>query len=72
MKFPINVNDASPYNGTDANGEEVTFPDLLSPGDIVGSYEDPDGNVFGPWGKVVKKKNGLWIEKAKVPNPRAS
>jgi hypothetical protein len=60
--FPIKLNDSYPCQGRDHHGEYVTFNDILREGDVVATFTDCEGNSYGPYGVVVRRENGLWIE----------
>ncbi len=60
MKYPIKLNDSYTCQGHDADGEYVTFNDLLDVGDLVGHLDD-NGDVFPPLGIVVQRDDGLWV-----------
>jgi hypothetical protein len=60
--FPWKVDDDYPCNATTASGERINFEDLLSVGDRVGSHSDGEGMVYGPFGVLVEREDGLWIE----------
>lgn len=63
IAFPLKLDDEYPCRGEDANGREFHFDDLLAVGQIVGARMVGD-DVFGPWGRVSRKSDGLWIEAA--------
>lgn len=63
IAFPLKLDDDYPCCGEDANGREFHFNDLLTVGEIVGARMVGD-DVFGPWGRVTRKSDGLWIEAA--------
>lgn len=66
LAFPIKLNDNYTCQGHDANGDPVVFDDLLYEGQLVGSELLPDGSgdSFPPYGRVVRREDGLWVERA--------
>ena len=62
--FPWKVDDDYPCSATTPSGERLYFEDLLQEGQRVG-HGDGEGNVFGPFGVVVRREDGLWIEEAR-------
>lgn len=63
IAFPFKLDDDYPCRGEDANGKEIHFDDLLFEGEIVSSVTVGDDH-FGPYGRVVRRDDGLWIEDA--------
>jgi hypothetical protein len=66
LDYPIKLNDDYPCVGTDVNGVEIYWDDLLSEGDLVGpSIEEDDtpGEAAYADGIVVRRRDGLWAEK---------
>ena len=61
LALPAKLDDEYPCGGTDANDEQFRFKDLLEVGERVGTTADDKGNVWGPFGIVVKRDDGLWI-----------
>ena len=61
LALPAKLDDEYTCRGTDANGEQFAFEDLLELGEKVGTSADDKGNVWGPLGVVVKRDDGLWI-----------
>lgn len=59
--YPWKVDDDYPCSARTPGGETLHFEDPLSEGDKVG-HGDGEGNVYGPFGRVVRRKDGLWIE----------
>lgn len=73
MKYPIKLDDDYPCNGTDPDGFRVRFHDLLDVGDRVGDPVPGDPlNAFPPMGVVVRRGDGLWIEREALPDRLAS
>lgn len=62
LAYPIKLDEYS-CAGTDANGERVMWDDLLFEGQLTGPSHGHD-NVFPPFGRVVKRDDGLWVEAA--------
>lgn len=59
--YPVRLRSYS-CQGVDANGESVTYFDLLDPGDVVGETVAGDEmNCRAPYGVVVKLGDDLWI-----------
>jgi hypothetical protein len=50
-----------PHDAITPGGERLHFEEPLEEGARVG-HGDEDGNVFGPFGVVVRREDGLWIE----------
>lgn len=68
LKFPIKLNDDDPSLGRGSGGEVVFFgsSNPLTEGDEVGGIQK-DGDEYKPgppFGVVVRKDDGLWVEKA--------
>lgn len=61
MDFPIKLNDDYTCQGEGPNGENIVFGDLLYEGEEVGRSIEGGSNVCGPYGRVVRKDNGLWV-----------
>jgi hypothetical protein len=61
--FPVKLNDDYSCQGRDRDGEYVVFDDLLNEGDLVASVVDAAGNTWGPHGFVVRRADGLWVER---------
>jgi hypothetical protein len=62
-RFPIKLDDAYPCRGHRPDGREVHFDDLLDIGDRVGDPVPGDPlNAFPPFGVVVRRSDGLWVE----------
>jgi hypothetical protein len=61
LALPAKLDDGYTCRGTDANGEQFTFEDLLELGEKVGTSADDKGNVWGPFGVVVRRVDELWI-----------
>jgi hypothetical protein len=55
------VNDAYPVDAKTPGGEVLHFDDLLCEGQRIG-HGDGEGNVYPPYGIVVRRPDGLWIE----------
>lgn len=64
LHYPIKLDDNYPCAGTDANGDRVMWDDLLFEGQLTGPGHGHDDNVFPPFGRVVKRADGLWVEAA--------
>lgn len=63
VEYPVKLHDAYPCQGIDAAGRGVTYFDLLDEGDRVGEPVPGDPlNAFPPYGRVVRRDDGLWIE----------
>lgn len=61
--YPVKLDDGYPCRGVDANGRHVTYFDLLREGERVGEPVPGDPlNAFPPFGIVVEREDGLWIE----------
>lgn len=60
LACPAKVSDSYPCSAVGTDGREHTFDDLLVEGQLVslrGNHsEDP------PYGRVVRKDDGLWID----------
>lgn len=61
-RFPVKLDGGYTCQGLDRDGERIVFDDLLNIGDRVASVVDEEGNQFGPFGIVVQREDGLWIE----------
>lgn len=61
LRYPIKLDDDYPCRGVDAAGEHVVFDDLLQEGNRVGCRTRGD-DVFGPYGIVVQREDGLQVE----------
>jgi hypothetical protein len=65
VAFPIKLDDDRTLRGTDAAGTTITFDDYLHEGETVGLGEIPedceDRDPRPPYGKVVRKEDGLWV-----------
>lgn len=59
--FPWKVDDGYPCSAVTPSGERLHFEDLLAEGQKVG-HGDGEGNVYPPFGIVVRRDDGLWIE----------
>lgn len=60
--YPVRLNERYPCQGRDANGEFITYPDLLEPGDVVGEEVAGDEmNCQPPFGVVCNLNGDLWI-----------
>lgn len=63
------VNDDYPTAVRTPGGEILHFEDLLVEGQRVG-HGDGEGNVYPPYGRVVRRDDGLWIvPEADYPGP---
>lgn len=63
--FPWKVHDAYPCSAWTPSGERLYFEDLLVEGQRVG-HGDGEDNVYPPYGRVVRREDGLWIEAESV------
>lgn len=60
--FPWKVlNDDYPTDARTSSGEILHFDDVLAEGQRVG-HGDGEGGVYPPYGRVVRRDDGLWIE----------
>lgn len=65
MNFPCRVDDGYPCHATGPHGERYDFDDLLFEGTKVGDPVPGDSlNCYPPFGVVVLRPDGLWIEAA--------
>lgn len=63
LKFPVKLDDGYPCRGLDPDGNAIYFHDLLWVGTKVGGEVPGDPlNAFPPFGVVVCRDDGLWIE----------
>jgi hypothetical protein len=58
MQLPIKLNMRYTCQGTDAQGIEIVYDDLLYAGDMVSLGP----NETGPYGEVIDREGQLWIE----------
>lgn len=65
--YPLKLDDAYPCRGRTPGGEELHFEELLVVGQRVG-HGDGEGNVFPPYGVVVRRDDGLWVEAVDMPS----
>lgn len=59
--YPWKVDDDYPCKARTPGGEWLHFEDLLVEGQKVG-HGDGEGNVYPPYGIVVRRDDGLWVE----------
>lgn len=65
LKLPVKLNDNYTCKGRDADDAYIAFDDLLSEGERVPTVQVGDGDdadQCGPYGLVVMREDGLWIE----------
>lgn len=61
MDFPIKLDDDYTLRGTGPSGETIVFGDFIYEGEEVGQSIEGGSNVCGPYGRVVRKDDGLWV-----------
>jgi hypothetical protein len=60
IDLPVKLNDQYTCQGRQPDGTSVFFEDLCTEGERVATRSRGD-DVFGPYGIVVKREDGLWI-----------
>lgn len=61
LTLPVKLNDKYTCQGRQQDGKFVTFDDLCEEGDLIPTFCVGD-EEFGPFGVVVRREDGLWIE----------
>jgi hypothetical protein len=61
ITLPVKLNDDYTCQGRQQDGTSVTFEDLCEEGDRIPTLCMGD-DEFGPFGIVVRREDGLWIE----------
>lgn len=56
------VDDDYPTSARTPGGEVLHFEDLLAEGQKIAHSGDGEGNTYPPYGIVVRRDDGLWIE----------